>query len=140
MACYSPGKLVFAFAFVASTIGLTLTASAETGIASVYNYAGHPTADGERASPSAMNAAHRTLPFGTLVRVTNDRTGRSVVVRVNDRGPFVHKRVIDVTPRAAQLLGMTNRGIAPVYMEIVPKPEPRVEARGAATELLATAR
>jgi rare lipoprotein A len=117
MARYSPEKLVFAFAFFASTIGLTLTASAETGIASVYNYAGHPTADGERASPSAMNAAHRTLPFGTLVRVTNDRTGRSVVVRINDRGPFVRGRVIDLTPAAAQALGFS--GLAQVTLDVV---------------------
>jgi rare lipoprotein A len=117
MARYSPGKLVFAFAFFASTIGLTLTASAETGIASVYNYAGHPTADGERASPSAMNAAHRTLPFGTMVRVTNDRNGRSVVVRINDRGPFVRGRVIDLTPAAAQALGFS--GLAQVTLDVV---------------------
>lgn len=110
------------------------------GYASWYGATGYHTASGEAFDEHELTAASRSLPFNTQIRITNLRNGRSVVVRVNDRGPFVHKRVIDVTPRAAQLLGMTNRGIAPVYMEIVPKPEPRVEARGAATELLATAR
>ncbi len=57
-------------------------------------------------SPGALTAAHRTLPFGTMVRVTNDRTGRSVVVRINDRGPFVRGRVIDLTPAGAQCAGL----------------------------------
>jgi rare lipoprotein A len=110
------------------------------GYASWYGATGNRTASGEVFDEHELTAASRSLPFNTQIRVTNLRNGRSVVVRVNDRGPFVHKRVIDLTPRAAQLLGMTNRGIAPVYMEIVPRPDPKVEARGAATELLATAR
>ena len=64
-----------------------------------------------------MNAAHRTLPFGTMVRVTNDRNGRSVVVRINDRGPFVRGRVIDLTPAAAQALGFS--GLAQVTLDVV---------------------
>ncbi len=64
-----------------------------------------------------MTAAHRTLPFGTLVRVTNQHTGRSVVVRINDRGPFIRGRVIDLTPAAARALGFS--GLAPVDLEIV---------------------
>jgi rare lipoprotein A len=110
-------NVLFASALVASVIAIPMTASAESGIASVYTYAGRPTADGERASPSGMNAAHRTLPFGTLVRVTNDRTGRSVVVRINDRGPFVAGRVIDLTPAAAQALGFS--GLAQVTLDVV---------------------
>jgi rare lipoprotein A len=110
-------NLLLASSLVASVIAIPLTASAETGIASVYNYAGRPTADGERASPSAMNAAHRTLPFGTMVRVTNDRNGRSVVVRINDRGPFVAGRVIDLTPAAAGALGFS--GLAHVTLDVV---------------------
>jgi peptidoglycan lytic transglycosylase len=109
--------LLLASALVTSVIALPMAASAESGIASVYNYAGHPTADGERASPSAMNAAHRTLPFGTMVRVTNDRNGRSVVVRINDRGPFVRGRVIDLTPAAAAALGFS--GLAQVTLDVV---------------------
>jgi rare lipoprotein A len=64
-----------------------------------------------------MTAAHRTLPFGTLVRVTNQHTGRSVIVRINDRGPFIHGRVIDLMPAAARVLGFS--GLAPVNLEIV---------------------
>jgi len=68
------------------------------------------TASGERASPNTLTAAHRTLPFGTKVRVTNRRNGRSIVVRINDRGPFVKGRVIDVTKRVASKLGFVNAG------------------------------
>ena len=64
-----------------------------------------------------MTAAHRSLPFGTKVRVTNDRTGRSVIVRINDRGPFVRGRVIDVTPAAARELGFS--GVTQVSLEVV---------------------
>ena len=92
-----------------------MTASAQTGIASVYS--GGQTANGERAVASGLTAAHRTLPFGTLVRITNNSTGRSVVVRINDRGPFVHGRVIDVTPAAAQALGFS--GLANVTLDVV---------------------
>jgi len=83
----------------------------------VYAYSGGRTASGERASPSAFTAAHRTLPFGTHVRVTDDRTGRSVVVRINDRGPFVRGRVIDLTPAAAHALGIS--GTAPVKLDVL---------------------
>ena len=76
-------------------------ALAESGMASVYAYFGSKTASGERANPGGLTAAHRTLAFGTHVRVTNRRNGRSVTVRINDRGPFVRGRVIDVTPAAA---------------------------------------
>jgi rare lipoprotein A len=117
MACYSPGKLVFALVLIASTFGLTLTASAESGIASVYVYSGGKSASGETASPSGLTAAHRTLPFGTMVRVTNRSNGRSVVVRINDRGPFVSGRVIDLTPAGAQALGFS--GLAQVTLDVV---------------------
>ncbi len=117
MARYSPGKLAFAFAFTASTIGFTLSASAESGIASVYAYSHGRTASGEPAAPGALTAAHRTLPFGTLVRVTDNRTGRSVVVRINDRGPFVAGRVIDLTPAGARALGFD--GLANVTLDVV---------------------
>src|SRR4051812_15662369 len=91
------------------------TAWAESGIASVYAYSGSKTASGERANPGSLTAAHRTLPFGTQVRVTNKRNGQSVVVRINDRGPFVRGRVIDITPAAARALGFS--GLAPVTLE-----------------------
>jgi rare lipoprotein A len=87
----------------------------QVGLASIYS--GGRTANGETASASHMTAAHRSLPFGTMVRVTNRNTGRSVVVRINDRGPFVHGRVIDVTPAAAHQLGFS--GLAPVALSVV---------------------
>jgi rare lipoprotein A len=89
-------------------------AAAQSGIASVYSYKGSKTASGERAHPGGFTAAHRTLPFGTKVRVTNKRNGRSVVVRINDRGPFVRGRVIDLTPAGARALGFS--GLAPVTL------------------------
>ena len=82
------------------------------GIASVYSGGG--TASGERMNPGALTAAHPSLPFGTKVRVTNRHTGRSVVVRINDRGPFVKGRVIDLSPAAAKAIGVG--GIAQVSL------------------------
>jgi rare lipoprotein A len=92
-------------------------ANAESGIASIYAYEGGKTASGQRASASGLTAAHRTLPFGTKVRVTNKRNGKSVVVRINDRGPFIKGRVIDVTPAAAKILGFS--GLTKVSLERV---------------------
>jgi len=87
----------------------------QSGIASVYS--GGRTANGEHASPGGMTAAHKTLPFGTMVRVTNSSTGRSVVVRINDRGPFVRGRVIDLMPAAAHAIGLS--GLAHVTLSVV---------------------
>jgi rare lipoprotein A len=115
MAGNSLTKLICASALVASIIGMPLVASAQSGIASVYS--GGRTADGERANPSGFTAAHRTLPFGTRVKVTNRSSGRSVVVRINDRGPFVRGRIIDLMPAAARALGMD--GLAPVTIDVV---------------------
>ena len=91
-------------------------AQAESGIASIYAYSGTKTASGERANPGGLTAAHRTLAFGTHVRVTNRRNGRSVTVRINDRGPFMRGRVIDITPAGARALGFS--GLAPVKLEL----------------------
>ena len=115
MASDSLVKFLFASALVMSTVGLPLAASAQSGVASVYS--GRRTASGGHMNAAALTAAHRTLPFGTLVRVTNDRTGSSVVVRINDRGPFVRGRVIDVTPAAAHALGFS--GLAPVTLAVL---------------------
>lgn len=92
------------------------------GEASYYGHelAGNRTASGEHFDPAGMTAAHRTLPFGSRVRVTNTRNGRSVVVRINDRGPFVRHRVIDVSRAAAQRLGMLGAGRAQVRLELLP--------------------
>ena len=96
------------------------TTSAHTqqrGLASVYGYGGSRTASGERAHPGGLTAAHRSLRFGTTVRVTNHRNGRSVIVRINDRGPFIRGRIIDVTPAAARSLGFS--GLVPVSIAVV---------------------
>jgi rare lipoprotein A len=95
----------------------TSLAHAQSGLASIYGYSGARTASGERASPHGMTAAHRSLPFGAQVRVTNLRNGRSAVVRINDRGPFVRGRIIDVTPAAAHALGFG--GLAPVRIDVL---------------------
>jgi rare lipoprotein A len=89
-------------------LAIAQSAHAESGIASVYAYGGANTAIGERADPRAMTAAHRTLPFGSKVKVTNKRNGKRVTVRINDRGPFVRGRIIDLTPAAAQALGFNG--------------------------------
>ena len=93
----------------------------ETGIASWYgpNFHGKRTANGERYDQHELTAAHRTLQMPSLVRVTNLENGRSVVVRINDRGPFAHGRIIDVSKRAAELLGFINRGTARVRVEVL---------------------
>ncbi len=90
-----------------------------TGRASFYGerFRGRRTASGERFDPDGLTAAHRTLPFGTRLRVTHERTGQSVVVRVNDRGPFHGSRVIDLSKAAARRLGMVRSGTARVRIE-----------------------
>jgi rare lipoprotein A len=95
----------------------TVTTDASVGIASFYKFNSR-TASGEQFNPSELTAAHRTLPFGTRLRVTNLGTGQSVTVRINDRGPFIPGRVIDVSHSAAETLGMTESGIAKVKLEV----------------------
>lgn len=93
----------------------------ETGIASWYGpqFNGRPTANGETFDMNAISAAHRTLPLPSIVRVTNLSNGRSLKVRVNDRGPFAHGRIIDMSRRGAQLLGFEKAGTAKVRVEIL---------------------
>jgi rare lipoprotein A len=88
------------------------------GVASFYTEGAH-TASGERLNPNALTAAHPTLPFGTRLRITSVASGKSVVVRVNDRGPFLKGRAVDVSYSAAKQLGLTERGVAKVKMEVV---------------------
>lgn len=113
------GKIFINFAAALTcltmTVGISNYASAQSGIASVYS--GGRTANGEQALAHRMTAAHRSLPFGTMVKVTHRKTGKSVVVRINDRGPFIRGRVIDVTPAAARALGFN--GLAPVELAVV---------------------
>ncbi|WP_302851579.1 septal ring lytic transglycosylase RlpA family protein [Sphingopyxis sp. USTB-05] len=91
------------------------------GMASYYGneLAGNRTASGERFDPAQLTAAHRSLPFGSLVRVTNTSNGDSVVVRINDRGPFAHGRVIDVSTAAAREIGMHRSGTARVKLALL---------------------
>ena len=104
-ACSSSREAVYAFKPV-------------TGEASYYGdqYVGRPTASGEAYDPDKLTAAHRTLPFGTRVRVTDIASGRSVVVRINDRGPWRKQRVIDLSRAAASKLGLIRRGIGQVKL------------------------
>ena len=93
-------------------------AKSTTGVASYYK-SGKQTANGESFNPNGLTAAHRTLPFGTKVRVTNMRNGKSVVVRINDRGPFIRGRVIDLSLGAAKLVEMTSSRVAKVTYSIL---------------------
>jgi rare lipoprotein A len=88
------------------------------GLASFYRPESQ-TASGETVNAQELTAAHRTLPFGTRVRVTNVATGRSVTVRVNDRGPFVPGRIVDVSYSAAETLGIIERGVAKVKLDVI---------------------
>lgn len=108
-------------------LGLT-PASAKTatrGIASWYGkkYHGRTTASGARYDMNEMTAAHRTLPFGTRVQVTRVSTGKSVIVTINDRGPFAKKRIIDLSRKAASQLGIIKKGHAKVQLKILGEAE-----------------
>ena len=108
--------VIFATAFFTGTTTQS-DAQTQSGIASVYSTKhGTKTASGKRLNNGALTAAHRTLPFGTKVRVTNKRNGRSVVVTITDRGPFVRGRVIDLTMAGANAIGM-GWGLAPVTLD-----------------------
>jgi rare lipoprotein A len=100
---------------------LPVATSLGSGSASYYasKFHGRRTASGEAFDNAEMTAAHRTLPFGSLVRVTNQANGRSVVVRINDRGPFTRGRLIDVSRAAAEELGLIARGHAEVSLELI---------------------
>ncbi|MFN9860866.1 MAG: septal ring lytic transglycosylase RlpA family protein, partial [Pseudanabaena sp.] len=92
-----------------------------TGMASWYGpgFDGNYSASGEIFNASDLTAAHPSLPFGTLVRVVNMDNGQSVVVRINDRGPYAHGRVIDVSTAAANMIGLISSGVAPVRLEVL---------------------
>jgi rare lipoprotein A len=96
--------------------------SDQTGLAAFYHatFQGRRTANGESFDHKELTAAHKTLPFGTFVRVTNLRNYKSVIVRINDRGPVQPGRVIDLTHRAARILGFVQQGMTKVILEILP--------------------
>ena len=109
--------LVGTFVLAQFLAAQTVDAQPEKGIAAVYSPAsGSGTASGQRLNPQALTAAHRKLPFGTRVRVTNKKNSRSVIVIVNDRGPFTRGRIIDLTPAAANALGFS--GLCQVTLDI----------------------
>jgi rare lipoprotein A len=103
----------------------------QTGIASWYGagFIGGKTANGETYRSGDRTAAHKTLPFNTWVRVTEKRSGRSTVVRINNRGPFVKGRVIDLSQVAAKEIGLTSRGITPVTVEVLPSAPGAIEKK-----------
>ena len=111
------GTFVFAASLFISSITVlsTISAKAQSGIASIYS--NEKTANGEYAHAGRLTAAHRTLPFGTRVLVTNVSSGRSVVVRINDRGPYIAGRIIDLTPAGARAIG--SNGLARVTLTVL---------------------
>jgi len=114
--------LVGSVALVGLALGLAFFGPYyETGIASWYGpgFDGNLTANGEVYDMNGISAAHKTLPFGTVVRVVELDTGRSIVVRINDRGPFVEGRIIDLSKGAAEELGIIDKGITRVGLRIV---------------------
>lgn len=110
---------------ITSAIGRGIL-TVQEGVVSWYGAQFHnrKTASGERFDSSALTMAHPSLPFGTVARVTNLRNGQSVVVRVNDRGPFVGKRIADLSEAAATELGMLRKGLAKVRIEVLGEDEP----------------
>lgn len=103
-------------------VSINLAFSAETGIASHYSVrtnGGTRTASGEKLSDKAMTVAHKTHAFGTVLKVTCLKTGKSVVAKVNDRGPYIRGRIVDLSQAAAKELGIIKRGIAKVRVEVV---------------------
>ena len=99
----------------------------QTGKASYYHdrFHGRTTASGARYNKNTLSAAHKTLPMGSKVKVTDTRTGKSVVVKINDRGPFVKGRVIDLSRAAAKAIGLTKKGVSPVKVEVLSVPKRR---------------
>jgi rare lipoprotein A len=102
----------------------------ESGLAAVYSdrLNGRKTASGERYDRNALTAAHKRLPFGTRVKVTNTKNSKSVTLRINDRGPTQAGRILDISPRAARALGIHTKGMAQVTMEVTAQAP--AEARG----------
>lgn len=122
---FAAGALVALAMSPLATVSAHVTGYTQNGAASYYadKFNGRRTASGERYDANALTAAHRTLPLGTKIRVTNQRNGESVVVEVNDRGPHVRGRLLDLSKRAAQELHMIGSGVARVELEVVSERE-----------------
>jgi len=123
LSLFALGSLVPGDAIARAVKDRTAKAKRESGWCSYYGrgFYHHRTASGERFDPDLLTAAHRTLPFGTRVRVTNLANGRRIVVRINDRGPFKKGRVLDVTPAAARKLGFATSGLTRVRLDVLGK-------------------
>jgi len=106
-------------AMLLMSVGTAANAKSTTGLASFY-WQGQKTANGEQFQKHDLTAAHRTLPFGTLVRITHLKNGKQVTVRINDRGPFTKGRIIDLSLGAAEKIGLTRKaGVTKVKLEVV---------------------
>lgn len=113
-------KVVLATAMMVTFAHMPALAKSNNSCGKASWYALHTkTASGERMKPMELTAAHRSLKFGTKIKVVNKRNGKSVIVRVNDRGPFTHGRVLDISKGAAQHIGMVSSGVGNVCYEIV---------------------
>ncbi|HET9505834.1 MAG TPA: septal ring lytic transglycosylase RlpA family protein [Hymenobacter sp.] len=113
--------LASALALLITSCGGSKSAFTQSGQGSYYadKFAGKRTASGTPYRPGKLTAAHNTLPFGTKIKVTNAKTGRSVKVTVNDRGPHVKGRIVDLSKKAAKKIGLTEAGVAPVQLKVV---------------------
>jgi rare lipoprotein A len=120
------------FTLLLLTTQLAFAGQIDKGLASYYadKFQGRKTSNGERYDKNKLTAAHRTLPFGTKVKVTNVKTRKSVIVRINDRGPFIKGRIIDVSRKAAKDLGMLKTGVIQVEVRILSSKTPPVKAKG----------
>jgi rare lipoprotein A len=116
--------LLLILSFFLPLSGLSFERYIQYGNASWYGrkFHGKKTASGERFNKQSFTGAHKQLPFGTIIRVTNLRNGRDVYVRINDRGPFVSGRIVDISRAAAEAIGFRNRGVAKVRVEVVSLP------------------
>lgn len=123
----NPGTLRPRYADLISNQGIHHRYPMREGIASWYGerFAGRPTANGEIFDPAGWTAAHRTLPLGTMVKVTNPRNGTSIMLRVNDRGPYISGRIIDLSQQAARMLDLEEQGIGEVQIEVLSYPPSR---------------
>lgn len=118
---YYASMRITILACILAILAFSAHAQTETGIASYYGkrFHGKKTASGELFDKDQLTAAHRTLPFGTVVKVTAEHNGESVYVRINDRGPFTKNRLIDVSRKAAEKLGIVRRGHGEVVLEVM---------------------
>ncbi|MGH9359657.1 MAG: septal ring lytic transglycosylase RlpA family protein [Terriglobia bacterium] len=125
VAMSAPSKAGTPAAYAPISLCSTGKAAWKKGVASWYGeeFQGDPTASGEAFNMNALTAAHRNLPLGTEIKVTNLRNHRSLVLRVNDRGPFIPGRMLDVSRAAARRLGFAGRGLAPIRIDVVKLPK-----------------